>query len=72
MTELEQLNQILIGMEWTKVTAYLNKEIDRLTEKLISQNNDETRGRIKALKYVVNLKDSLTAERDGIIASLED
>lgn len=50
--------------------AALDERIERHTQSLIASNNDETRGRIKALQELKEFPESLIAERDGISAAL--
>jgi hypothetical protein len=52
--------------------SVLNERIEDHTRSLVQQNNDETRGRIKALQELLELPESLTQERDSISAALSD
>lgn len=54
---------------WPFLLAEVLARIADETERLITQNNEETRGRIKALRDLMNLPDTLEAERAGILAA---
>lgn len=54
---------------WPFLLAELHAQVERNVERLISQNNEETRGRIKALRDLMNLPEMLEAERQGILAA---
>jgi len=54
---------------WPFLLTELKAQVERETERLIIQNNEETRGRIKALRDLMNLPEALEAERAGILAA---
>jgi hypothetical protein len=54
---------------WPFFLAEMQHLIEPLVGSLIAQNNDETRGRIKALRDLMNLPEALEAERVGILAA---
>ncbi len=77
MTPQERVTQInntmqAISQGWPFFMAELNERIATLTQSLISQNNDETRGRIKALIDLTELPVTLQQERDCITAELPE
>lgn len=55
---------------WPFFAAEVSRRIESLTLDLIAQNNEETRGRIKGLRDVLDMPASLASERDGISAAL--
>lgn len=65
----DQINNALQVMvsAWPMVSIELQRLIADATESLISQNNDETRGSIKAMRAVLDLPDTLAAERKSIL-----
>jgi hypothetical protein len=77
LTHEERLDAINAGLEaihngWPFFMSVLNERIEDHTRSLVQQNNDETRGRIKALQELLELPESLTQERDSISAALSD
>lgn len=69
---LAQVEKALAGMPWDCVLAEVKSRIEELTRQLITQNNDETRGRIKALQDLLDLPVALQQEREGLTAALSD
>lgn len=71
---LDYLNTTLAALDtaWPKLAGEIQSRIDNLTLSLISANNEETRGAIKALRELLNLPASLQYERDHINSELED
>jgi hypothetical protein len=67
-----RLNQLMTGMPWELVALEMQAQICELTGSLIAQNNDETRGRIKALQAILNLPEALHQEREGLTAALSE
>lgn len=67
---VEQINMLLPALLAPSLIGYLTDEISRLTSHLISADDEQTRGRIKALRDLINLPESLQSERDGIAAEL--
>ena len=57
---------------WPFLAAELNTRRADLVSRLIATNNEEVRGRIKALDEVLNLPESLSQERQGISAALAE
>jgi hypothetical protein len=45
---------------------------DALTLDLIGQDNEQTRGRIKQLRELMELPETLAQERDGLSAALAE
>lgn len=71
MTRLEHIEAALQAIQpgWPFLLTELQAQIDREIERLVIQNNEETRGRIKALRDLMTLPDALVAERAGIQAA---
>lgn len=71
---LDYLNSTLAAFDtaWPKLAGEIRSRIDHLTLKLISANDDETRGAIKELRDLLDLPESLRYEREHINAALED
>lgn len=70
-TRLIQVDAALAGtrLAWPAVCHEIKLLIADYTDALISQNNDETRGRIKALRDLMDLPEALEAERRSILAA---
>jgi hypothetical protein len=69
---LDYLNDVLISMDWSKIVIEIQRNIDDLTAKLIRENNEETRGAIKALKQVLELKQTFQYEQQQIKESFSN
>lgn len=71
MTRTEQIEATLQAIQpgWPFFMAELQTQIGREIERLVIQNNEETRGKIKALRDLLNLPDTLKSEREGILAA---
>lgn len=71
---LDYLNTTLAAFDtaWPKLAGEIQSRIDRLTLKLISANDDETRGAIKELRDLLNLPDTLDYERRHIQSELKN
>lgn len=71
---LTYLDSTLAALDsaWPRIATEIQAEIDELTLKLISANDDETRGAIKALRKLTDLPATLRYERDQIKAALSD
>jgi hypothetical protein len=72
-----RVNALSAGLEsirpgWQFIAGEVDRRIGELTEQLINNDNEQTRGRIKALLEVKNLPSSLQAERDGLSAALAE
>jgi hypothetical protein len=55
---------------WAYLVAHMNERAQELTELLIAQDDEQTRGRLKALRELLNLPETLQQEREGISAGL--
>jgi hypothetical protein len=68
---IEQIDATLKAIQpgWSFLLAEITTQVDQLVVSLIAQNNEETRGRIKALRDLMNLPELLEAERQGILAA---
>lgn len=60
------------GQSWPFFAAEVARRIEALTLDLIAQDNEQTRGRIKALRDVLDMPASLASERDGMSAGLAE
>jgi len=71
MTRIEEIDAALQAIRpgWPFFIAEVRALIDSRVESLITQNNEETRGRIKALRDLMNLPEALEAERTCILAA---
>jgi hypothetical protein len=50
----------------------IDERITELTEQLVNNDNEQTRGRIKALRWVKELPEALSNERQGLAAALPE
>lgn len=68
---VEQIETTLQAIQpgWPFFVAEVTAQVDQLVVSLIAQNNEETRGRIKALRDLMTLPETLEAERAGILAA---
>lgn len=57
---------------WPFLLGEINSRIDELTTSLVNNNDEQTRGRIKALIAIKELPLSLATERDGMSAALSE
>lgn len=71
MTRIEHIEAALQAIQpgWPFLMGEVQAQIDREIERLVIQNNEETRGRIKALRDLMNLPDALASERAGLLAA---
>lgn len=71
---ITHLERLIAAPSWPALAMELDQRIGELTAQLVNTDNEQTRGRIKALHDIKNLPVALQAERDGIRAalSLED
>lgn len=71
---LQHINQLMQAIQpgWPFLLAELETMIQGKTESLIAQNDDETRGAIKALRQLIDLPQTLHQEREGLTAALSD
>lgn len=67
-----QLEQFMgsVGNNWSQVVREIDNRLEGLIVSLISTNNKETRGRIKALRDLRDLPTALQQELDAIKADL--
>lgn len=67
-----QLEQFMgsVGNNWSQVVREIDNRLEGLIVSLISTNNEETRGRIKALRDLRDLPTALQQELDAIKADL--
>lgn len=57
---------------WPRVAEELKLRQANLIERLITSENEETRGAIKELRYLIDLPSVLQYERDHLAAGLSD
>lgn len=57
---------------WPFLLGELKTRIDELTASLINNNDEQTRGRIKALLAVTELPQTLATERESMSAALSE
>jgi len=71
MTRIDEIDTALQAIRpgWPFFMAQLQARIADETERLITQNNEETRGRIKALRELMDLPETLEGERVGLLAA---
>lgn len=71
MKRIEKIEAALQAIRpgWPFFMAELQAQVDDNVERLITQNSEETRGRIKALRDLMNLPEALEAERTSILAA---
>ena len=71
MTRIQQIEATLQAIQpgWPFFIAELQAQINDHVERLVTQNNEETRGRIKGLRDLMDLPATLEAERAGILAA---
>jgi hypothetical protein len=61
-----------LSSAWPYLTREIESRIASLTGRLITENDEQTRGRIKALRELLNLPETLQQEREGITAGLSE
>ena len=57
---------------WPIIASELQERINTLTLQLVSNNDEQIRGRIKALMDLLSWPESLRQEREGISAGLSE
>lgn len=57
---------------WPVMKAHFDDRIEALTEQLINNDNEQTRGAIKELRRLRDMPESLAQEREGISAALAE
>lgn len=77
MTPQERIDEINTTLEairsgWPFFMAALDERIADHTADLINQNNDETRGRIKALRALKEWPEALESERISLSEALAE
>lgn len=73
-TRLAEINDFLASSApaWPHLVREIELVIAGRVEQLITKNDDEVRGRIKALRQLIDLPEALQQEREGITAALSD
>jgi len=69
---LAEIDALTAALRCPALLAHLKDCISENTDRLISAEHDQTRGRIKALRDLINLPEALQYERDGIAAALSE
>jgi hypothetical protein len=77
MNALERVHEIdqalnVLRPAWNALSEHIVVRIREHTATLVSQNDEQTRGRIKALQELLELPVTLQQERDGISAGLSE
>lgn len=57
---------------WPLLAEEIDARLSELTEQLINNDNEQTRGQIKALRWMKELPASLQSQRDSMSAALAD
>ena len=57
---------------WPYVLLEINSRIEALTGQLVSQESEQVRGRIKALRDLRDMPETLDQERQALAAALAD
>ena len=73
MSDRQAELEIYIGTvapHWSRVVKEIDDRLEGLVSSLIGQNNEETRGRIKALRDLKDLPSSLSQELEAKKAEL--
>lgn len=72
----ERIAQIEGGLAklggWAFITGEIDRHIAERIETLIGREDEQTRGQIKALRWVMNLPSALAEERDGLKSALSE
>lgn len=69
---IDQINQLLPVLKSPAWAEELNGRIADLTNRLIGENNEQTRGAIKELRRLIDLPAQLQSELDGLTAGLSE
>lgn len=71
---LEHINSLLSALDrvWPSFVVELNALIEDKTTRLISENDEQTRGAIKALRELLDLPETLKSERDHMTEALPE
>lgn len=74
MDRKDELKQTLqaIGLGWAAVVSEIDARVESLTETLIASENEEIRGRIKALRDFKDFPAQLESELRGIESELPE
>lgn len=67
---VEEISGLIPALQAPALVVHINNEIAGLTARLVSADDEQIRGRIKALRDLINLPEALQAEREGIAAEL--
>lgn len=77
MNTAQRISEIADGMRaihdgWPFLVGEAERRLASLTASLIHTNNEETRGRIKALRDLLEWPEALQQELEGLVAALSD
>ena len=73
IARIDELDQCLTHFrDWGFTAALIEQRIEELKEKLVTQNDEQTRGAIKELRNLIDLPATLKSERDYLAAALSD
>jgi len=71
---LDEISNTLQAIQsgWPHVLAEINHRIEALTGQLVSQESEQVRGRIKALRDLRDMPETLQQERQALSAGLSE
>lgn len=69
---INEINRQISALANADLRALIQARIEEHTVSLIGENNEQVRGRIKALRDLLDLPEALQAEREGITAELPE
>lgn len=67
---VSEIDALIPVLKSPVLVAYLKQKSAEHAEALIASDSEQTRGRIKALRELINLPETLQYERDHIAAEL--
>lgn len=72
-SRLNEIDRLLGSLSaWPLIAQEIKHRIGELTDRLISQENEQTRGAIKQLRDLIDLPVTLKQERDDLAAGLPE
>lgn len=69
---LAEIDALTAALKCPALLAHIAERIAEHTNRLIGEDHEQTRGRIKALRDLINLPETLQFERDHIAAELTE
>jgi DNA anti-recombination protein RmuC len=67
---LDHINRLIPALQAPALVEQIKEMIDEQTQKLIDADDEQARGRVKALRDLLNLPEALQYEREGLTAAL--